>query len=165
MIKGGFYYMGTKASEVFDLFMASVSDFKLDDIYADSGEEGLNTALEPWLLFSIADFDEICTQSLNYTTAEDTGWGDGEFDVCLDVKNKVILSLLMLRYWMERQIQDVLQMNNYLQDHDFKRFSEANNLRAKAEYLRQIIERLDSRLVEYGYDNNAWGSWRSQNFS
>jgi len=156
--------MGTMASEIFDLFMTSISDFKLDTIYSDSGAEGLNNALEPWLLFSIADFDETCTQSLSYTTIENSGWNDGEFDVCLTNKNKVILALIMLRYWLARQVQDVLQMNNYLQDHDFKRYSEANNLRAKTEYLRQTIERLDARLVEYGYDNNSWSNWQNQNF-
>ena len=65
---------------------------------------------------------------------------------------------------MERQIQDVIQMNNFIQDHDFKRYSEANNLRAKSDYLRQMIERLDSRLIEYGYDNNDWANWKVQSF-
>ena len=156
--------MGTKASDIFDLFMASVSDFKLDTIFDDAGEAGLNYTLEPWLLFSIADFDEICTQSLDYTKIVDMGTGDGEFSVDLTNKNQVILSLIMLRYWMERQIQDVLQMNNFIQDHDFKRYSEANNLRAKSDYLKQMIERLDTRLVEYGYDNNEWTNWKIQDF-
>ena len=156
--------MGTKASDIFDLFMASVSDFKLDTIFEDTGEAGLNYTLEPWLLFGISDFEETCTQSLDYTKISETGTGDGEFSVDLINKNQVILSLLMLRYWMERQIQDVIQMNNFIQDHDFKRYSEANNLRAKSDYLRQMIERLDSRLIEYGYDNNDWANWKVQSF-
>ena len=156
--------MGTQASDIFDLFMASVSDFKLDTIFEDSGEAGLNYTLEPWLLFSITDFDGTCNQSLDYTKISDTGTGDGEFTTDLTTKNQVILSLLMLRYWMERQVQDVMQMNNFIQDHDFKRYSEANNLRAKSEYLRQITERLNTRLVEYGYDNNSWSNWKNQSF-
>lgn len=156
--------MGTNASDIFDLFMITVSDYKLETVFDSGGEEGLNTALEPWLLFSIADFDDICTQSLAYTKISETGTGDGEFAVDLTTKNQTILSLIMLRYWMERQVQDVMQMNNFIQDHDFKRFSAANNLRAKSDYLRDIIERVDARLVGYGLYNNSWSNWQNQDF-
>lgn len=156
--------MGTNASDIFDLFMTTVSDYKLDTIFESMGEAGLNTALEPWLLFSIADFDEVCTQSLTYTKISDGSTDDGEFSVNLTTKNQVILSLIMLRYWMERQVQDVLQMNNFIQDHDFKRFSAANNLRSKSDYLRDIIERIDARLIEYGLHNNDWSNWQNQDF-
>jgi hypothetical protein len=156
--------MGTQASDIFDLFMSSISDYKLDTIFEESGSTGLSQTLEPWLLFSIVDFEEICDQGLDYTKIIDTGTGDGAFAVDLTNTNQVILSLLMLRYWMERQVQDVFQMHNFIQDHDFKRYSEANNLRAKSDYLRQIIERLNTRLVEYGYDKNDWTSWKNQVF-
>ena len=156
--------MTTSASDIFDLFMASISDYKLDTIFETSGIEGLNTTLEPWLLFSIFDFNEICTQSLAYTKIASTGTGDGLFTATLTTRNQVFLALLMLRYWMERQVQDVIQMNNFVQDRDFKKYSASQNLNAKKDYLRQIIERVDARLVEYGYDNNDWASWKTQDF-
>lgn len=156
--------MGTKASDIFDLFMTTVSDYKLETIFESTGESGLNTALEPWLLFGIADFDDVCTQSLSYTNISETETGDGEFAVDLTLKNQIILSLIMLRYWMERQVQDVMQMNNFIQDHDFKRFSAASNLRAKSDYLRDIIERVDTRLLQYGLYNNNWSNWQNQDF-
>jgi hypothetical protein len=71
---------------------------------------------------------------------------------------------MMVKYWMETQIQDIVQMSNHLQDRDFKTHSAAQNLRAKQNYLIQISERIDNRLIEYGYAVNDWTNWKLQDF-
>lgn len=156
--------MTTAASDIYDLFTSYTRDYRIDTVYSTSGSSGLNTYLEPWLLASIVEFDNICDQSLIYIKAVTTGSGDGEFAVDLSLKNQIILALIMVKYWMETQIQDVVQMNNHLQDRDFKTHSAAQNLRAKQDYLIQISERINSRLVEYGYEANDWTNWKVQDF-
>lgn len=156
--------MTTAASDIYDLFTSYTRDYRIDTVYFTSGSPGLNTYLEPWLLASIVEFDDMCDQSLVYTKASDTGTGDGEFTADLTLKNQIILALMMVKYWMETQIQDVVQMSNHLQDRDFKTHSAAQNLRAKQDYLIQISERISSRLVEYGYAANNWASWKLQDF-
>jgi hypothetical protein len=55
MMKGG--QMGTHCSDVFDLFTMLQSDYRMDTLYEAQGTAGLNIYLEPWLLFSINEFD------------------------------------------------------------------------------------------------------------
>jgi hypothetical protein len=154
--------MATTLTEVNDLFLSRISDFRLDTIFTASGSLVLNTYLEPWLIDSIVDFD-ICNQTLNYTPT--SGSADGTFDIDLNLKNKVILSRIMVLYWLKKNVNDILQMNNSLQDRDFKTFAQANNLNAKREYLNMQREEISQMLTEYGFANNNWTDWRNQNFA
>ena len=155
--------MGTTSTEIFDLFLANIRDYTIDALYIDSGSAVLNSYLEPWLLYSIVEFSEVCDQSLNYTETN-LSVGQGYFDESLSLKNRAILALLMTKYWLKREIQNVLQMRNYITDHDFKTFSAANNLHAKRVYYQAVNKELDGILGKYGYESNDWSSWKLQNF-
>ena len=157
--------MTTLSSTIFDLFTSYTRDYRIDTILDTSGSAILNTYLEPWLLNSIVEFDDICDQSLSYTTVLEAGDGDGYFAVDLTLRNKIVLSRLMLRYWMEKEVQDVLQMQNHITDRDFKTYSSANALRAKQAYLLDIVDRNSRMLTMYSYGSaNDWESWKSQDF-
>ena len=153
--------MGTPMSDVVDLFMSRVSDYRLTTIYQNFNVEVFNAYVEPWLLDSIVEFD-ICDQGLNYTVT--SGSVEGNFDSDLTLKNKIVLSRIMTLFWMEKEINDVLQMQNYITDHDFKMFSAAQNLKAKQDYYNEKREEISQLLVDYGYKVNNWSGWRSQNF-
>lgn len=153
--------MGTQLSEINDLFMTRVSDYRINTVYSTSGSSGLNDYLEPWLLSSIVDFD-ICTQSLDYTPT--SGSVEGYFSVDLNLENKIILSQLMCLYWMEKTIQDIMQMSLFITDRDFKTYSSAQNLNAKRSYYNAKKEELMQRLTLYGYKHNDWSDWKDQNF-
>jgi hypothetical protein len=71
----------------------------------------------------------------------------------------------MSKYWLAKTVQDILQMNNSLQDRDFKTFSQAQNLQAKQKLYNLKREEISQRLSEYGYKNNVWQDWRNQNFN
>lgn len=152
--------MGTLSSEINDLFMMQVTDYKLTNLYNES-ESDFDTYLEAWLLLAIDDFD-ICTQDLSFIPSDN--FTTGYFVETLTQKNKNILSQLMVKYWLMKEIQDVVQMNLYLQDHDFKTHSAAQNLRAKQDYLNSKKEELSQLLVDYGYKNNDWEDWKLQDF-
>jgi len=155
--------MGTTSTEIFDLFLANIRDYTIDTIYTNSGSTTLNIYMEPWLLYAIVEFTEVCDQSLEYTGAS-MSVGQGYFDETLSLKNKIILALLMTKYWLKKEIQNVLQMRNHITDHDFKTFSAANNLHAKRVYYMSVNKELDGILGRYGYDNNDWTNWKLQNF-
>jgi len=155
--------MGTLSSEIFDLFLTSVDDYRLTSIYQTSGSATLNTFLEPWLLNSIVEFDSFCNQDLTYTDAETSG-GDGEFTETLTLENKAILSKIMVKYWLTKTVNNILNMNLVLQDHDFKLHSAGQNLREKQQYLITVKEDISQTLVDYALKFNAWESWRNQIF-
>ena len=154
--------MGTQISEIADLFMTRVNDYRLNTIFTNSGSVVFNQYVEPWLLSSIVEFD-VCNQSLDYTVT--SGSAEGEFTETLTLKNKIILSQILTLYWLEKSIQETLQMQNLIQDKDFKMFSQAQNLDAKRQLYNNKREEISQILVNYGYANTLWSDWRNQDFA
>ena len=152
--------MGTNLTEVLDLFMLLQNDYRLLDLYTSSSAS-FNTYLEGWLLYAVNDFD-ICTQTLDYTVT--SGSTTGSFSVTLTNENKLLLAQLVVKYWMAKEVQDVLQMNLNLMDHDFKHFAESQNLTEKQRMYNFKREETAQLLVDYGYKHNDWTSWGTQVF-
>lgn len=151
--------MATKLEEVVDIFMTLQDDYRLQSVFSTSGSAILNTTVEPWLLISIDHFSPYCNQSLDYDTTTQT------FTETLYPKNIRILAQIMVLYWLERVVQNLLQMNNNIQDHDFKTWSQAQNLLAKKEFLNTKREEISQLLIDYGYQNNDWAAWINQDFA
>ena len=154
--------MATTCSDIFDLFLTRVDDYRITTLYQTSGSAGLNTYLEPWLLDSIVDFD-ICNQPLNYTTI--SGSAEGFFADDLSLENRIILSEIMTVHWMEKTVQNILNMSLIIQDHDMKTYSQAQNLKEKKDYLSMKREQVSQLLQNYSYKYNDWTSWRNQSFA
>jgi len=153
--------LGTLSSTIFDYFLTNITDYRLTNIYTTSGSLVLDIYLEPFLLNSILDFDE-CNQSLTYTSSGSAS--EGYFDVDLTTENQLMLSAIMVKYWMKKEINDILQSRNMLQDRDFRMFSEANSLKAKQDYYNSIKEDVSQKLNDYSYRKNSWANWRNQIF-
>lgn len=154
--------MTTVASDIYDLFLNRISDYSLNTVFTQSGSFVFGMYIESWLLDSITDFSDICTQDLTYTASTNTA--EGYFTETLSTENKVVLSRLMVKYWMDKRIKDVLQMNLFLQDHDYKVHSAAQNLTAKQKMYTDLKEELDLLLGKYAYKHNNWSDWRNQIF-
>jgi hypothetical protein len=148
--------MGTKFSEIYDLFMTLQNDFRLAALY-ESSELDFETYLTAWLDFAIADFSN-CDQSLAYTLATKT------FTEVLTMKNQLILARIMVKYWLSKEVQDVTQMSIHIQDRDFKTFSEAQNLTAKSNNLNMVKEDISQALVDYGLNTIDWATWLTGTF-
>ena len=59
--------MTTLSSEINDLFLTRIKDYRLDAIFENSGSFVFNTYLEPWLMDAVNEFD-ICDQDLTYVS-------------------------------------------------------------------------------------------------
>jgi hypothetical protein len=154
--------LATLLSEVADLFFSRISDYRLNTINTVSGSMVLNVYVEPWLLDSIVEFD-VCDQVLNYTPSTGSAV-EGSFSLDLSLENKLMLSQMMVKYWLAKEISDVLQMQNFVTDKDFKTFSSAQNLKAKQDYYNTKREEISQLIVNYGYKKNDWADWRNQTF-
>ena len=65
-----------------------------------------------------------------------------------------------------KTVQDILQIQNNIQDHDFKTYSQAQNLKEKRDYLNNKKEEVSQLLIDYAYKHNPqWANWNLQNFS
>ena len=148
--------MATSLSEVYDLFMLTITDYRLNHLF-DSSEEDFENYLQAWLEFAIAEFT-MCDQDLNYDDVTKT------FSDTLTRENKVILATLMMKYWMQKNVNDITQLNLHITDRDFKVASESMNLREKSIYLNNVKETCSQMLIDYAYRHNDWTGWLEQDF-
>ena len=65
---------------------------------------------------------------------------------------------------MKKNVNDITQMNLHVGDRDFKVASEAQNLKAKQDYLTRITEECSQVLQDYAYNRVNWNSWLNQEF-
>lgn len=146
--------MSTPFTDIYDLFMGSITDHSLITLF-NTSETDFNTYLEMWLVPSIGEF-ATCDQSLAYSSSS--------FTETLTQKNQNILMLLMKKRWLEKNVDNILQMDNFVQGGDYKTFSAAQNMKAKQDRLIQLKEEVSQKLVEYGLGVTDWSSWLNQEF-
>ena len=140
---------GTAFSTVIDSFMLEVEDYKLVSLF-NTSQSNFETYVSAWLIQSIPEFKN-CNQSLAYSTTT--------FTDTLTQENINILVLLMKKRWLQKQIDDIKQMNLSITDRDFKRYAESSNMLSKQKRLILLQEEVSQQLVSYGLDNVDWASW------
>ena len=150
--------MGTSQDEVVDLFLSLVQDYRLNTLFVTSGSAAFGTYVEPWTLLAINDFSPICVDDLTYAS--------GSFVQTLSMESKLILAQLMVKYWLMKNVQDILGMNLALQDHDYHTYSQSQGLQAKQSYLNAKKEELSQLLNDYSFRHKSdWNQWFNQIFS
>jgi hypothetical protein len=147
---------GTPLSEIYDLFMQEITDYKLVTLF-NTSETDFENYLQAWLTFSIVEF-KVCDQSLVYDNLTKL------FTEVLKPENKVILAMLMMKYWLQKLVRDVTQLNLHVGDRDFKLPSEAQNLKEKTAHLITVREECSQLLNDYGFARVNWAQWDAQIF-
>ena len=141
--------MATPYSEVFDLFLASIQDYRINRLYEKS-EKDMEKYLIPFLIKAITNFRKCKTD------LEDRDDTSKVFNQTLSTDEKVILSNLMVVEWLTKEVNDILGMKLFLQDTDFKTYSQSQNLKEKRELLTTMKEMVDKQIVQYSYNNFDW---------
>ena len=106
--------MATPYTDVYDFFMLQIEDYSLMELYEIS-EMDFQTVLQGFMLLAIEDFVHVCSQDL--TDRDDVNF---TFNIDLSEEHQVILSKLMVKHWLKKEVQDVLQMNWNLTDRDYR---------------------------------------------
>ena len=149
--------MATTYDEIYDLALVTIRDYKLDELYASSPTD-FRAYMEGFLIRAIPKFTN-CRQDLeNRDDVLKT------FSVDLDFMEKNILAELTVLTWFEKEVQNVTQFNLHLNDTDFKRYAESNNLKEKASYLANLRAVASQDMVDYGLKKTDWSSWANGNF-
>lgn len=139
----------TNYSEIFELFLAGIKDYQIDQLYKVSSTSA-EAYMKPFLIKGLINFNK-CKQDL-----ENRNDSTKLFNTTLTTEEKVILSNLMIIEWLTKEVNDILQMKLHLQDSDFKTYSEAQNLKEKRELLNNTREVIDKQITQYGYNNLDW---------
>jgi len=149
--------VSTPFSEVYDLFLVSIEDYKLDDLYATIPDD-FETVLKGFLIKAIPRFKN-CVKDL-----EDRNDTTQTFNVSLSTTEKVILSNIMIYEWFQKEINDIRQFRLKMNNTDFKHFSEERNLSGKSKRSYEIREIFTQDMTEYGLDNIDWDAWKEGNY-
>lgn len=148
---------GTNFGQIFDEFQMLIKDYRLTALYNQS-QTDFTTYLSGWLIFAIRDFTPISDQDLSYDLTSQT------FTSTLTDKNVTVLAQVMTKYWAQQNVDDIEQMNLHVLDHDYKTFSEAQNLTAKKDRLAQIKEEISQLFIDYRMQTNPWTNWYNGQF-
>lgn len=149
----------TPYTDIFDLFMSQIEDYRLIELYNGGlGESDLNTYLTGFMVLAIPEFNP-CTQDLS-----DKDSLTMEFNFEMTEENKKILSKLMVKEWLAKELKDILQMRWNITDYDFKHYSEAQNTKSKQDVLSELREECSQLLIDYGLKHTDWQAWINGNF-
>lgn len=154
---------GTLFSDIYDLFLEQIDDYRLVNLYNQdvlNDTTNLDTYLHGFMLLAIPEFSE-CSQDLSLRDDTTTF----SFTETLTDINKKILSKLMVKEWLSKEVKNILDMKAKIQDIDYKTYSEAQNITARQSMLTMLKEECSQLLIDYGYKNNSWSEWYSGNFS
>lgn len=141
----------TSYSDIFELVLALLSSYKIDDIYIQSGENGIDTFFMPYLKIASGELE-------NHSGIDLSGRDDElyEFDSKLsDGKQLIIAKYIMIGY-LSKETHDIMQMQLHLQDGDFKTYAEKNNLDGKLNALYMLKEDVGYDLKRSGYNEFTW---------
>lgn len=152
--------MVTPFTEIYDLFLVQVQDYKIDKLFSVS-EATLNSYLQGFISFAIDRFWKFCRADI----VNQVDFDSGEFTVRLSHQDKIMLARQMLLFWMEREINNVLDMKPLLNSTDFKRYAESNNLRAMQDRYTRMLEQVAQDELDYYMKNNrSMEAWESVGF-
>jgi adenine-specific DNA methylase len=137
--------MTTPYSNIFERFADAIQDYELDALYLSS-TPNYESYLLGFLRKATVKFKK-CAHDL--TDRDDT---THIFTATLNEEEEEILSTFMIVEWFNKEANRLLDIRMGLSETDFKRFSEAQNIREKTARLRQLKIDADKLLIDYTYD-------------
>ena len=147
----------TTFEELYDLFLSKVQDYRMRNAFLN--DTNVATAmLHKYLIKAIAMFDNCKKDIQNVNEIL------GQFNCTLDITEKNILTDLMVEAWLNRNIDDLTQININLNDTTFKHASEANNLDKKMELRDRLREITRQDMWMYDFKHTDFEKWASGNY-
>lgn len=143
----------TPYSDIIELVLSLINDYKLDSIFEQYNEYGLLRLLKPYFKKASGEIS-IKSPSLDFSRDDDIE----EFNRPLSDAEQLIFTKEILIAYLTKEVQDILQMQLHLQDGDFKTHAAKNNLEAKSSLLEILKEETGWNITKSGYNTkNVWG--------
>ena len=143
----------TTYSEVIELALHILHDYKLDGTIINEDIDTLNKVFAPYIKFAAGelenfdiDFEITNRDDINYT-----------FNSVLTDGQQLFVAKLIVIGYISREVNDIMQMKLHLQTGDFKTFAERNNLEGKQDLLNTLKEEINYKITKRGYKDFDWG--------
>ena len=143
--------MGTKYSDIFELVLALMSSYKIDAIYTNEGENGLNTFFIPYLKIASGELEN--NAGIDLSDRDDASY---IFNNTLSEGRQLIIAKYIMIGYLSKETHDIMQMQLHLQDGDFKTYAEKNNLDGKLSALYMLKEEVGYDVKRSGYNGFTW---------
>lgn len=148
----------TPYDDILDLALVSIEDYRLNKLSKESPED-FKLVLEGFMIRGLSNF-ENCTKDLSDRNDELHC-----FNTQLDDLEKSIIADWTAIMWLDKEINDTRQITSMLQNrNEAHRYSEANNLKAKADHRVQMVEDVKHKQSMYGLKHIDWKGWASGNY-
>lgn len=143
----------TQYDDILDLALVSIEDYRLNKL-ATTSLDDFKLVLEGFMIRGLSNF-ENCTKDLS--NRDDVG---RVFNVSLDDLEKSIIADWTVIMWLDKEINDTRQITSMLQNrNEAHRYSEANNLKAKADHRVQMVEDVKYKQMMYSLKHADWKGW------
>ena len=143
--------MNTTYSEIYELVLALLSSYKIDDIYLANGEDGIDTFFMPYLKIASGELENNAGIDISYRNDELR-----EFNSKLSDGRQLIIAKYIMIGYLSKETHDIMQMQLHLQDGDFKTYAEKNNLDGKLNALYMLKEEVGYNIKRSGYNDFQW---------
>nr|DAJ39030.1 MAG TPA: hypothetical protein [Caudoviricetes sp.] len=148
----------TSYDDILDLALVSIEDYRLDKVAIESPAE-FKLILEGFMIRGLSNFDN-CVKDLS-----DRNEVEHKFNVQLDELEKSIIADWTAIMWLDKEINDTRQITAMLQNrNEAHRYSEANNLKAKADRRVQMTEDVKHKQTMYSLKHVDWKGWANGNY-
>lgn len=142
----------TSYTEIIELIMAIINDYKMDHIFEGYSEDGLFQLLRPYFKIAAGEI-AIRSSSMDFSRDDEIY----QFLRPLADHEQLIFAKWVLIGYLTREVNDILQMQLHLQDGDFKTHAAKNNLDSKSSLLEILKEETGWNITKSGYNSlNAW---------
>lgn len=136
--------MGTEYTEVFDIFLNKITDYRL----AEKDIEDVKNQLSKFLLSAITRFNN-CRKDL-----QDRNDSEMKFNIKLKDIEKEILAVLMVEQWLSPKIKNIRYAEQTLSSRDFRIYSQANHVNELRALQKDINREANDLMNEYSWDLN-----------
>lgn len=143
--------MVTTYSDIYELVLSLIRSYKIDDIYVNGGEDGIETFFMPYL--------KIASGELENNAGIDISDRDDflrQFNNNLSDGKQLIIAKYIIIGYLSKETHDIMQMQLHLQDGDFKTYAEKNNLDGKLNALYMLKEEVGYDIKRSGYNSFSW---------
>lgn len=139
--------MPTPYDDIYDFFLAKVSDYS----FVQLTEYEIRDELEKYLRSAIVKFQQSNT---NLQNRDDT---IKQFNATLTDFEKEILATLMVVEYLSPKIIATENMKQFLQDKEYKLYSQANHLQKMMELKKEMRLEATQLIGEYTYLDGLGG--------
>ena len=140
----------TTYSEVIELALMIMHDYKLDGTIVNEDIPTLNKVFAPYIKYAAGELENF---DVNFDIS-DRDDVQCTFNSELTDGQQLFVAKLMVIGYLTREVNDIMQMKLHLQTGDF---AERNNLEGKMNLVNVLKEEVNYKITKSGYKAYTWG--------